>query len=104
AEDVGRVARQALDAAEAGLRRAVDDDGLRFTFFLLTQLVLAARETDWRRRLAVFGVRLGDDATLFDLTIEMQAAIDDHVERQGRATDLSELAQRAAGEAVARLA
>jgi hypothetical protein len=43
AADIERIAAQTLNAAQAGLRVAVEDKGLRFTFYLLTQLVLASR-------------------------------------------------------------
>jgi len=51
ATDVGAIAGQALEATEAGLELAVTDDGLRHTFYLLTQLVLAARQADCQQRL-----------------------------------------------------
>ena len=37
-QDVEEVADRTLDAAEAGLARCFDDPGLRYTFFLLTQI------------------------------------------------------------------
>ena len=104
ADDVERLAAQTLEAAEAGLLRAVNDEGLRFSFYLLTQLVLAARRPDWRDRLDGLGIHLGEGASLFDLTVDLQAVIDEHVERHGATTDISEMAQRAAGEAISRLA
>src|SRR5258708_4603428 len=73
--DPDPIAARTLDAARAGLDRCIDDPGLRYTFYLLTQLVLAARHPDWQRRLEPFGIRLADNATLFDLTAEIQAAI-----------------------------
>ncbi|TAK21533.1 MAG: hypothetical protein EPO26_14390 [Chloroflexota bacterium] len=104
ADDVEDLSRRALDAAKNGLDRAVDDAGLRHTFFLLTQLVLAARHEDWRARLGLVGIRVPEVATVFDLVVEVQAAIDDTVAFRGRATDISEMAQQAAGEAITALA
>jgi len=43
---VASVADRTLDAAATGLERAIGDPGLSFTFFLLTQIALAAREED----------------------------------------------------------
>jgi hypothetical protein len=103
-QDVELLANRTLEAAEAGLRRAVLDEGLRYTFYLLTQIVLAAREPDWQDRLDRVGIQIDAESDLFDLTVGLQSAIDDHVERGGGATDLSEMAQRAAGEAIAQLA
>ena len=48
AQSVSHVADETLEAAAAGLERAIDDAGLRYTFYLLTQIVLAARQDDWR--------------------------------------------------------
>jgi hypothetical protein len=104
ADDVEPLAARTLEAAEAGLQRAINDEGLRFSFYLLTQLVLAARGPDWRDRLAGIGIHLGEDASLLDLTVDLQAVIDEHVERYATATDISEMAQQAAGEAISRLA
>lgn len=104
ARDVGQISDKTLDAARTGLERAIDDRGLRFTFYLLTQLVLAARGNDWQEGLKPFGIALASDATLFDLTAEMQHSIDDYLAQHGRSTDISEMAQQAAGEALTALA
>jgi hypothetical protein len=98
------VADLTLDAAKAGLQRAIDDPGLRYTFYLLTQIVLAAREPDWQQRLGRIGIDLSEDSTLFDFTAEVQDAIDRHLASYGRPTDISEMAQQAAGQAIAELA
>ncbi len=92
------IAAQALEAARTGLDRCIADPGLGYTFYLLTQLVLAARHEDWRRRLEPFGLRLSDEATLFDLTAEMQAAIDDHVSERGRPSDTAENCTKSGGQ------
>lgn len=101
---VDEAASQTLDAAAAGLERAIGDTGLCFTFYLLSQIALAAREEDWQGRLRRLGIRLSNDSSLFELTSEMQGVIDDHIEAHGRRTDVSEIAQQAAGEAIAVLA
>lgn len=98
------VAARALALTETGLDSAIDDKGLQYTFYLLTQLVLAAREVDWQSRLQVFGVHIADDASTFELTMELQSAIDDYLLRHSRPTDISEIAQQAIGEAVSTLA
>ena len=103
ADDVPAVAQQALEAAEAGLERAIDDVGLQHTVYVLTQVVLAVREPDWQQRLGALGITLPPTAGVMDLTAAVQAAIDDHIESVGRHTDVSEMAQQAAGEALATL-
>jgi hypothetical protein len=101
---VANVADRTLDAAAAGLERAIGDPGLSFTFFLLTQIALAAREDDWRPRLRRLGIRLSENDSLFALTSQLQRVVDDHLESHGPPTDVSEMAQQAAGEAIAVLA
>jgi hypothetical protein len=99
--DPDPIAARTLEAARAGLDRCIEDRGLQFTFYVLTQLVLAARHPDWHRRLQPFGIELAENATIFDLTAEIQSAIDEHVASQGPQTDVGEMAQRAAGSAIA---
>jgi hypothetical protein len=103
-DDVANIAANALEAAEAGLDSAIEDPALRYTFYLLTQIVLAAREGDWESRLIPFGIQLSGDATLFDLTSTLQSAIDDYRFQRSAASDIGEMAQRAAGEALFDLA
>jgi hypothetical protein len=63
-DDVEDIAAATLDAAQSGLNQARNDSGLCNTFYLLTQLVLAARdETNWRQRFSELGISLGDIAT-----------------------------------------
>ncbi len=104
AADMTGIAAKTLDAAQKGLEKAVADAGVRYTFFLLTQLALAARSPDWEAALGRHGIRLANDSTLFDFTAEVQYAIDRHVGRSpSGATDLSEIAQQSAGEAITSL-
>ncbi len=104
AESVGHVADETLAAAATGLERAIDDAGLRFTFYLLTQIVLAARQEDWRAELDRFGIAVSEDASLFDFIDQVQAAVDGYVYRHGGSTDISEMAQQGAGQSLSELA
>jgi hypothetical protein len=101
---IGEIASATLHAAESGLLKAIDDPGLRYTFYLLTQIVLAARQPQWQAELKRIGIHLSNDSSLFDLTSEVQTAIDDHLSTRGGQTDFGEIAQQAAGEAIAKLA
>jgi hypothetical protein len=78
---------------------------VRYTFYLITQVAIAARASNWERALDAHGIHLSEDSTVFDFTVEMQNAIDRYVDasRSG-STDLSEIAQQSAGEAMASLA
>ncbi|MCG3139110.1 MAG: hypothetical protein HJJLKODD_02988 [Phycisphaerae bacterium] len=103
ADDINHIARLALDAAQTGLDQCVRDAGLNRTFYLLTQIVLAAREENWSERLSRVGIYLSEEADLWELTGEMQRVIDQHLRSRHELTDISEIAQQAAGEALAEL-
>jgi hypothetical protein len=103
-DEVAAVADKTLQAARGGLERAKDDPGLLYSVYLLTQVALASRGKDWQRELTRVGIRLAPDATLLDLTTEFQGAIDDWVVRRRHRSDLTEIASRAATEALRSLA
>jgi len=103
-EDLKGIAAHTLEAAETALAKGVNDAGLRQTFFLLTQIVLAAQQPDWREKLSQNGIDLGPNASVFELTSQLQFAVDNYLLRYGQPTDVSEIAQQAAGEALAALA
>jgi hypothetical protein len=102
---VEAIASQTLDASQASLIKAASDSGVLYAFYLLTQIALASRSANWENALAKHRIRLSDDSTVFDLTVEVQAAVDSHLRRsQFAATDLSEMAQQSVGEALMSLA
>jgi hypothetical protein len=102
---VEAIAEQTLGASRAGLDNAKHDSGVLYAFYLLTQVTLASRGSNWEDALARHGISLASDSTVFDLTSEIQAAIDRHVSRSSSgATDLSEMAQQSVGEALMSLA
>jgi len=104
ASHVHTIAAQAIRAAKATLALATGDAGVRYTFYLLTQLTLASRRPDWRAALNEYGIVISDQSSLFDLTAEVQSAIDRYVGGTSFGpTDLSEMAQQAAGEALSSL-
>jgi len=102
---VEAIAAQTLEASRKRLDNAKHDSGVLYAFYLLTQVTLASRSTNWEDALARHGIRLASDSTVFDLTSEIHAAIDRHVSRSSSgATDLSEMAQQSVGEALLSLA
>lgn len=102
--NVAAIAAKTLDATEEGLERATADPGVRYTFFLITQVALAARTPEWETTLRKHGVEITTDSTVFDLASQLHDAIDRYVSRsRAGATDLSEIAQRSAGEAITSL-
>ena len=102
--NIAAIAAKTLDATEEGLDRATADSGVRYTFFLMTQVALASRTSEWENTLRKHGVQIAHDSTVFDLAAQLQDAIDRYVGRSGSgATDLSEIAQMSAGEAITSL-
>jgi hypothetical protein len=99
------IAAQTLDASRIGLDNAKRDSGVLYAFYLLTQVTIASRKPNWEETLALHGIRVASDSTVFDLTSEIQAAIDRHVSTSSSgSTDLSEMAQQSVGEALLSLA
>ena len=70
--NMGAIAAQALEAAQKGLDRAADDPGVLYTFYLMTQVALAARTSDLGIALREHGIRLSNDSTIFDLTASQE--------------------------------
>lgn len=104
-EDVEDIAAATLLAARAGLDDARQDRGLCDTFYLLTQLVLAAKdEVNWRERFAEIGISLGGDAGMFEFASELQYAIQDRFDANGAYSDIAEMARKSAVNAVKSLA
>src|SRR5690348_6580041 len=87
---VETIAAATLRAAQNSLEKAVHDPGVLFSFFLLTQVALASRTSDWQIALGTHGIHLSDDSTVFDFTAEVQDAIDRYLAQSPLgSTDLS---------------
>jgi hypothetical protein len=103
--DVSRIAAASADAAESGLARASEDEGLAHAFWLLTQIPQAARHPDFSGRLRELGFAgLPSKPTLFDVVAAFTRAVDQHVQKRGQRSDIGEMAQQAASETLASLA
>jgi hypothetical protein len=103
AQEVPAISAKTLAAAEGALPVAIEDAGLRFTFYLLTKVVLASRDKDWYKKLDELGIQLNHDSSVVDLTCEIQNRVDDFLGVSGERTDVGEMAQKAAGESLAYL-
>ncbi len=97
------VAAATMDASQRGLIRAAKDRGLVYTFWLLTQVPLAARSKDFVGRLRKLGLDVSDSPSLLEVVGAFTGAVDAHLGRTGGRTDLGEMAQMAASEALAAL-
>jgi hypothetical protein len=97
------VAAATMDASQRGLKHAAKDPGLVYTVWLLTQVPLAARSKDFVGRLRKLGLDVSDSPSLLEVVGAFTGAVDAHLRRTGGRTDLGEMAQMAASEALAAL-
>jgi hypothetical protein len=103
--DVERIAAASADAAEHGLQRASDDQGLAHAFWLLTQIPQAARQVNFVDRLWELGLNVSSSRpTLLEIVAAFTSAVDRHVSESGKRSDLGEMAQHAAAETLTSLA
>ncbi len=95
------IAGASASAAESSFRHARDDPALRHSFWLLTQLPLAARSPDFLESLDALGLRIDRDPSLLEIVGALTEAIDRQTEIAGGRTDLGEMAQLAAADSLA---
>ena len=98
--EVEEIAAATANAAEASLHSASNDPAFLHSFWLLTQIPLAARGPDFGGDLRRLGVELGDQPTLIEVTAALSAAVDRYTREQGHRSDLGEMAQIAAVESL----
>lgn len=98
--DPAAVAAATTEAAVKGLRLARNDDGLAHTVWLLTRVALAARTEDFPAALRNAGLDVPDAPGVVDVVACFSEAFDGHCHRTGGRTDLGEMAQLAAVEAL----
>jgi hypothetical protein len=101
--DAGAIATATAEAAESSLQSAATDSAFLQSFWLLTQLPLAARSDSFAQDLRDLGIRVADRPSLMDIVAAFSAAIDKHVHEHGGRTDLGEMAQMAAVESITTL-
>jgi hypothetical protein len=97
---VDQVARATIKAAERGLRRASKDRGVIETVWLLTRLPHAAKAGRLVDALGPLGTRVHDDPGLMSLAAAVNDALDASLANNRGRTDLGEMAQMAATEAL----
>ena len=94
------IATATAEAAENSLAQAASDPTLRHAFWLLTQLPLAARSSDFTARLRELQVDAGEAPSLLSLVAAFQTSVDATTRRSVGKTDFGEMAQLAATEAL----
>ena len=101
--DLGAIAVQSAEAAETDLRSAADDPGLVYSFWLLSQLPIAARQPDYVDQLRRLGFQVSKNPSLLEIAGAFSRAVDEHVRATGGRTDLGEMSQNAAVESLTTL-
>jgi len=87
-------------AAERSMIEAANDDTVRQSFYLLAQIPIAARQTDFASCLRRIGINVGEQPDLVEIGSAMMDAIDTHVQAGGSRSDYGEIAQLAAVESL----
>lgn len=90
-------------AARVGLERAKGDEGLSYSFWLLCQIPLAARQDSFAGALRSVGLDVPDAPSAFDIAACFTQAVDSHLRLTGGRTDIGEMAQMAAAESLTSL-
>jgi hypothetical protein len=97
---IGEIAGLAAEAAETSLQAAAGDPAFLHSFWLLTQVPLAARGPAFAEDLARLGINVTGPPSLMTVVAAMSAAVDRHAREYGGRTDLGEMAQMAAVESL----
>lgn len=98
--DVAAIATSTSLAAQRGIDLAQVDEGLKHTFWLLSQVVLAARQDRFRATLQDLGVPVSSEPSVLSIVAGFTDAVDKHLRRTQARTDIGEMAQMAAAEAI----
>src|SRR5271169_4103006 len=77
--NVEGIAAASADAAENGLERASQGEGLAHAFWLLSQIPQAARAGDFSERLAELGLQVSNEPTLLEIVAAFTRALDGNV-------------------------
>lgn len=103
AEGSANVVAATLEAARKGLENANKDPALVHSFWLLTQIPIAARKDNFSEELRKIGLSVPDKPTLTDIISAFSTEVDEHVNKQGGRTDFGEIAQLALTESLTAL-
>lgn len=95
--DVEQVANATLNSAEEAFKfvNINDDDGFNQAAWIMVQLGIAAKFDDPVRHLRDNGINIPSKTTLPGIISAISDAMDSHLDRHGKRSDLSEIAQRA---------
>jgi hypothetical protein len=94
-----RIAEATSQAAEKSMIDASDDPAVRYAFYLLTQIPLAADGSDFPAALRRLGLSVSDAPDLYEIGSAFMQAVDAFSAHENR-TDYGEMAQLSAVEAL----
>ena len=97
---IAQLAAATAHAAETELQSAKGDPALAYTIWLLTQLPLAARSQQFRKRLVELGFEADAGQSVLALVAGFSLAVDRNTAGRSDRTDLGELARQAAAESL----
>ena len=101
-EDTGswtaEIASATAMAAHIGLQRAKGDEGLSYSFWLLCQIPLAAKQTDFGKALRGLGLNVPDLPSAFDVAAAFTGSVESHTRQMRTRTDIGEIGQLSAAE------
>jgi hypothetical protein len=95
-----QVANGVIRAAEQGLQLTTEHKALVEAFWLLSQLPLAAKKSDLATALRECGLSVSPEPGLMDVVAAVSEAVDARLPNNSGRTDLGEMAQAAASEAI----
>lgn len=96
-EDIKKISTSTIRAAKNGLNDAINDKGLMYSFYLLSQIILKSKSNNWYSELSKLGLSVNEESNALDLQIELHSAIDDYCEANNIQSDVREIAQKSAG-------
>lgn len=102
--EVAALAARVLAAASAALDRTLSDKGAQLTVGFLAELALWAKAPEWRVAFSNAGLAIGPNDSPLDVLVRLQASLDDRLTEHDAHSDIAEMAQRAAGDALAAMA
>lgn len=97
---VEQVAASAARAAESSMIDASKDPAVRYAFWMLARLPLAARDGNFRAALGALGLKVSEDPLLADIVCAVMEAVDRHAMAEHARSDFGELAQLSAAESL----
>jgi len=98
--ELSDVAMAVFDASDRAFTKAGYDEGLKYVFWLMTQIPIAARHEDFPSGLRDIGIHVGKDPSIWEII----AAFNEKIEKQLRTwkmtTDIADMAMTAASESI----